>query len=141
MTLFELDRHLDNAGYKYLHTSTLAGYVSRKKEFEVTPYVGRFGIGVKVLIPRHDSSRYVYCMYYILDCSKLDNDIILPEKVLCEFKNGNKIEYTIKAYKIGKYDVIFKMYDGSYTIISKKSLKTITTEEVARICDLNYSDQ
>lgn len=138
MTLYELDRYLENTGYKYCHTSTLSGYVSRKKEFEVKPYVGRFGIGVKVLSPRYDSSRYVWCSYYILKC---DPDILSPERLYVELKNGNKYAWDIIDYRVGKYYVTLTDVDGFDRALKKSLLKNIITKGVKEICDLNYSDQ
>lgn len=127
---------LQDNGYIFDHVSTLSGYISRKKEYELSPYMGRFGIGVKVLIPRYDSSRYIYCMYYILDC-----DVQGFEQVFCEFKNGNKEEYLIEGYNVGKYDITFDLLAGGKLLIKKSDLKKIITAEVKRICALNYSDQ
>lgn len=127
---------LQENGYIYDHTSTLSGYISRKKEFEIIPYIGRFGIGVKVLLPRFDSSRYIYCMYYILHC-----DVPGFEQVFCEFKNGNKEEYLIEGYNVGKYDITFDLLAGGKLVFKKSTLKNIITAGVKRICGLIYSDQ
>lgn len=138
MTLYELDIKLENTGYKYSHTSTLSGYVSRKKEFEIKPYVGRFGIGVKVLAPRYDSSRYIWCSYYILS---LDCDDTLPERIFLEFKNGNKCEYIITDYYVGKREITLTTIDGYRIVLKKQLIKNIITEEVKRICDLTCLNQ
>ena len=138
MTLYELDRKLENTGYKYSHTSTLSGYVSRKKEFEVKPYVGKFGIGVKVLTPRYDSSRYIWCSYYILKCNP---NILSPERLYVEFKNGNKYDYDIIGYCIGKYDINLALLGGYGIVLKKSLLKNIITKGVKEICDLTCSNQ
>lgn len=54
-------------GFRFDHGATERGYVSRKIECKVVPYVGRFGIGVKLLYPRCDTTQYVYNGYYIMD--------------------------------------------------------------------------
>lgn len=136
MTLYELDRKLVSTGYKYSHTSTLSGYVSRKKEFEVKPYVGRFGIGVKVLAPRYDSSRYVWCSYYILKCN-----ILSPERLYIELRNGNKYAWDIIDYRVGKKYITLTDVDGFVRSLNKSLLKNLITEEVKRICDLTCSNQ
>lgn len=142
MNRLELDMYLKNKGYLYDHVSTVSGYVSRKKEFEIKPYVGRFGLGVKVLVPRHDTSRYVYCMYYILDCSDIRAGIMWPEIVSCEFANGSKMNYEIISYKIGKYDITLTAIDGCDIVMNKRLLKSITTRGVERLCSvLNCYDQ
>lgn len=138
MILYELDRRLENTGYKYSHTSTLSGYVSRKKEFEIKPYVGRFGIGVKVLVPRRDSSRYILCNYYIL---KRDPDILFPERLYVELKNGNKYVWDIIDYRVGKYYITITDVDGFDRVLKKSTLKNIITKGVKEICALNCSDQ
>lgn len=138
MTLYELGRKIERAGYKYSHTSTLSGYVSRKKEFEVNPYVGRFGIGVKVLSPRYDSSRYIWCSYYILKC---DPDILSPERLYVELKNGNKYAWDIIAYRVGKHYITLTDVDGFDRALKKSLLKNIITKGVKDICDLTCSNQ
>lgn len=138
MTLYELDSHLESTGYKYSHTSTLSGYVSRKKEFEVKPYVGRFGIGVKVLAPRYDSSRYIWCSYYILKCNP---DILSPERLYVELKNGNKYAWDIINYRVGKAYITLTDVDGFVLALDKSLLKNLITKGVKDICDLNCSDQ
>ena len=52
-------------GYSLHHTSAIAGYVSRKIWARIELYEGRFGKGFKILEPRYDTSRFVYCAYYV----------------------------------------------------------------------------
>lgn len=50
------------------HTSTIAGYVSRRTPSDTVLYdyyVGRFGRGVKVYHPRWDTTSYCYVTYYV----------------------------------------------------------------------------
>lgn len=51
--------------YSLHHTSTISGYVSRKTWARIELYEGRFGKGFKILEPRFDTSRFVYCAYYV----------------------------------------------------------------------------
>lgn len=52
-------------GYSLHHTSVATGYVSRKTWARIEVYDGRFGKGFKILEPRYDTSRFVYCAYYV----------------------------------------------------------------------------
>lgn len=52
-------------GYGLHHTSVIMGYVSRKTWARIELYEGRFGKGFKLLEPRYDTSRFVYCTYYV----------------------------------------------------------------------------
>lgn len=52
-------------GYSLHHTSVTAGYVSRKAWARIELYEGRFGKGFRLLEPRYDTSRFVYCAYYV----------------------------------------------------------------------------
>lgn len=47
------------------HSASMRGYVSRKADPQVYPYSGRFGEGYKVIMPRWDTTRYVYVVYYV----------------------------------------------------------------------------
>lgn len=60
--------------YRYHHTASRMGYVSRKGNGIVKPYKGRFGTGYIVLLPRWDTTTYVHVVYYI----KVD-----PNEVRC----------------------------------------------------------
>lgn len=51
--------------YKFHHTGSKRGYVSRKCEGIVEEYKGRFGEGFIILTPRFDSSSLVNVEYYI----------------------------------------------------------------------------
>lgn len=52
---------------KLHHTAACRGYVSRKSEGIVKEYDGKFGKGYVILRPRFDTTKYVYCDYYIAD--------------------------------------------------------------------------
>lgn len=51
--------------YKYHHTASAKGYVSRKSDGIVKPYSGKFGTGYIVQRPRYDTTQYIYIDYYI----------------------------------------------------------------------------
>ena len=134
--LHKLEECLEKLGYKYHHTSSMNGYVSRKKDFEIKPYVGKFGLGVQILLPRYDSSRYVFCIYHILDCG----DDQLSERVDCTLSDGKEITYYITSYHIGKYDVRFHTVEGYDVVLKKTNIDKIIPEGVHYVCDLNYSN-
>ena len=62
---------LKRLGFRFDHGATERGYISRNTDYKIIPYVGRFGIGVKVIFPRYDSTRYVNIEYYIKDSGML----------------------------------------------------------------------
>ena len=62
---------LKRLGFRFDHGATERGYVSRNIDYKIVPYVGRFGIGVKVIFPRYDSTQYVNIEYHIKDSGVL----------------------------------------------------------------------
>lgn len=56
---------LQELGYRKVKTSTARGYVSRKMNYVVQDYKGRYGEGYKVLYPRYDTTRYCTCEYWV----------------------------------------------------------------------------
>lgn len=62
MTIKELEK---DTRYKYHHTATHRGYISRKIDCYVGQYKGRFGEGYVVSRPRWDTTQYYYVDYYI----------------------------------------------------------------------------
>ena len=54
-----------NLGFRFDHSATERGYISRKIDYKIVPYIGRFGIGVKVIFPRSDTTQYVNIEYHI----------------------------------------------------------------------------
>lgn len=121
---------LDDSGLIYHHTSTASGYISRKKKCEIEPYVGRFGIGIKVLIPRYDSTRYHYVSYYIYNpIESVMSDIILYCK---ESKKEERLAIT--GYRIGKYTIELHLVDGSTRFYNKKKHE-LRLEVWKHICD------
>ena len=85
-------------GFRFDHGATERGYVSRKIECKVVPYVGRFGIGVKLLYPRCDSTQYVYNGYYIMDSGVLifkNKYSGLEERAYYDFFKNRKKSYVI----------------------------------------------
>lgn len=68
MTLKELESKVRKGELKYHHTAKALGYVSRstkKEEYEIEPYLGRFGKGYKIHTPCFDSTRYHDISYYV----------------------------------------------------------------------------
>ena len=65
MTLEQKKQELINNGYIYSHTAAARGYFSRKCEFEEVKYNGRYGSGVYLKIPRWDTTRFFYKMYFL----------------------------------------------------------------------------
>ena len=63
--LYQTIEELENAGYKYHHTALFRGYVSRKIDYQILPYEGRFGVGYKVLKPNPNSHNYSWVEYYV----------------------------------------------------------------------------
>ena len=55
----------NNPRYKYHHSASRRGYLSRKSNGIVEPYKGRFGEGYIVITPRFDTTSYVTIEYYI----------------------------------------------------------------------------
>ena len=47
------------------HKSAKAGYISRKLEYVLEEYHGKFGDGYILLTPRYDTQRYVTCEYWV----------------------------------------------------------------------------
>lgn len=62
MTVEELR---NNNKYKYSHTGSRRGYESRKGNGHVEQYSGRFGEGYVAIIPRFDTTQYVFVEYYL----------------------------------------------------------------------------
>ena len=90
---------LKNMGFRFDHSASERGYISRKIEYKIVPYIGRFGIGVKVIFPRTDTTQYINIEYHIMDSGILlacnnDNGIIYKFH-FDHFKNGkNKYRFT-----------------------------------------------
>jgi len=53
------------AGYKYHHSASRRGYLSRKGGAKIEEYKGRFGEGYAVITPRFDTTQYVTITYYV----------------------------------------------------------------------------
>lgn len=68
MTLKELESKVRNGELKYHHTAKVLGYVSRRtkrEEYKIESYTGRFGKGYKIHTPSFDSTRYHDISYYV----------------------------------------------------------------------------
>ena len=90
---------LKRLGFRFDHGATERGYISRKIDYKICPYIGRFGIGVKVIFPRYDSTQYVNIEYHIMDSGVL---------YVSDECKGRSISYD--SFKNGKH---------SYKITSK----------------------
>ena len=124
---------LKELGFRFDHTATERGYVSRKVECVVKPYVGRFGIGVKVLTPRTDTTRYIYVSYYILNPSEL---MTYPEIEVWYKKPVEELRWTfsVESYKVGKYDYTITEKSGLQFKFPKTDFK-LKLKEWDDICD------
>jgi hypothetical protein len=60
-----LINELEASGYRYHHSAYIRGYVSRVSYPDVEQYAGKYGRGVKVLLPSRKSTRYAVAEYYI----------------------------------------------------------------------------
>ena len=56
---------LFTAGYIRHHVASMRGYVSRRTAGYIEPYRGKFGVGVRWVYPRYDTSRYCYVEYCV----------------------------------------------------------------------------
>lgn len=107
-------------GFRFDHSASERGYISRKIEYKIVPYIGRFGIGVKVIFPRQDTTQYVDIEYHILDFGVLhlynrEMDFVKCIPYNC-FKNGKryyKVEIDDCDYLISKdvYNIRLKEWD------------------------------
>lgn len=53
------------AGYIRHHVASQRGYVSRKTAGYIEPYTGKFGVGVRWVYPRYDTTSYCYVEYWV----------------------------------------------------------------------------
>ena len=120
---------MNNNGYVMHHKALMRGYVSRKKDYVIKPYVGRFGIGFKVLQPRFDTSRYVHCTYFVLQKSSHANVIVINKKT------GMQVEFSqISNFRNGKKYYYFKAFGFSNQQIEKDK-NDIRLKDWDKICD------
>ena len=112
-------------GYREHHKATMRGYVSRKKDYVVKPYLGRFGIGFKVLRPRFDTTQYIDCTYFVLQEFRHANVIVINKKTgehwefsqIYDFRNGKKYYYftalgfSKQQIEKDKYDIRLEDWD------------------------------
>lgn len=55
--------------YRYHHTASARGYISRRAEPTPESYTGKYGHGYIVRRPRWDTTRYHYVTYYIKEAT------------------------------------------------------------------------
>lgn len=109
---------LKRLGFRFDHGATERGYISRNIEYKIIPYVGRFGIGVKVIFPRYDTTQYFNIEYHIMDsgivhaCNN-DNGIIYKFH-FDHFKNG------MKMYRFTKNGLEYALDKNMFTLRLKE---------------------
>ena len=116
-------------GYREHHKALMRGYISRKKDYVIEPYVGRFGIGFKVLQPRFDTTQYIDCTYFVLQEFSHANVIVINKKTgmhveftqICGFKDGKNTYHLLDGYGL-KLDI-------------DKNRYIIRLEDWDKICD------
>ena len=109
---------LKELGFRFDHSASERGYISRKNEYKIVPYIGRFGIGVKVIFPRSDTTQYVNIEYHILDFGVLylynrEMDFVKRISYNC-FKNGKR------SYKVAFDDCNYIISKDVYNIMLKE---------------------
>ena len=112
---------LKELGFRFDHSASERGYVSRRIDYKIVPYIGRFGIGVKVIFPRNDTTQYVDIEYHILDVGKLylysrDMEFVKRISYNC-FKNGKRYYKVVLDdcnYIINKESYIIRLKEWDY---------------------------
>ena len=109
---------LKELGFRFDHSASERGYISRKIDYKIIPYIGRFGIGVKMIFPRSDTTQYVNIEYYILDVGNLylySREMEFVKLISYNyFKNGKRY------YKVGNNNCNYMINKHSYTIMLKE---------------------
>lgn len=118
-------------GYVEHHTSVMRGYISRKVDYIIKPYIGRFGIGFKVLQPRFDTTQYIDCTYFVQEkfdkylaisiYEKNNNTICARDMGITGFKDGKTAYHLLDVYGL-KLDI-------------DKNRYIIRLEDWDKICD------
>lgn len=104
---------LKELGFRFDHSAAERGYISRKIDYKIVPYIGRFGIGVKVIFPRSDTTQYVNIEYHIMD-----SGLIYATN-----------RYTGDSKRL-KYDV-FHNGKGAYKLMSNDFICELSKEKFA----------
>lgn len=109
---------LTGLGFRFDHAASERGYISRKIDYKIVPYIGRFGIGVKVIFPRLDTTQYVNIEYHILDIGMLylyNKDMSFVKRISYNyFKNGKR------SYKVALDDCNYIISKDLYNIRLKE---------------------
>lgn len=117
---------LNRLGFRFDHSASERGYISRKIDYKIVPYIGRFGIGVKVIFPRTDTTQYVNIEYHIMDsgilyaCNNNNNGI----KYLYHFDH---FKYGVKMYRFSKNEL--------ETVFIDKNIYTLRLKEWDYLCN------
>ena len=102
---------LKRLGFRFDHRATEKGYISRKIDYKIIPYVGRFGIGVKVIFPCYDTTQYVNIEYHIMDSGVLYvTDGCEVRSILYDSFKNCKYSYKITS-KLCTYDFSKNVYN------------------------------
>lgn len=111
---------LTGLGFRFDHAASERGYISRKIDYKIVPYIGRFGIGVKVIFPRLDTTQYVNIEYHILDIGMLylyNKDMSFVKRISYNYFKNGKRSYNVALddcnYIISKdlYNIRLKEWD------------------------------
>ena len=109
---------LKELGFRFDHSASERGYISRKIDYKMVPYIGRFGIGVKVIFPRSDTTQYVNIEYHILDVGEIylySREMKFVKHISYNyFKNGKR------SYKAAFDDCNYIISKDSYSIRLKE---------------------
>ena len=114
---------LKTMGFRFDHSATERGYISRKIVCKIVPYIGRFGIGVKVIFPRTDTTQYVDIEYHILDSGEIHARNLM----------GNIIRISYDTFKNGRH--CYKLYHNEYRRDLSKDLYDIKLKEWDYLCN------
>ena len=115
---------LKKLGFRFDHLATERGYISRNIDYKIAPYVGRFGIGVKVIFSCYASTQYVNIEYHIMDSGIL---------YACNNDNGIIYKFHFDHFKNGKK--MYRFTKNGCEITLDKNTYTVKLKEWDDICD------
>ena len=113
---------LKELGFRFDHRATERGYISRKIKYKIVPYIGRFGIGVKVIFPRYDTTQYFNIEYHIKDSGML---------YVSDECRGWSVPYD--SFKNGKYS--YKITSKGCNYEFSKDIYNISLKEWVILCN------
>ena len=115
---------LKRLGFRFDHGATERGYISRNIDYKIIPYVGRFGIGVKVIFPRYDSTQYTNIEYHIMDSGIL---------YACNNDNGITYKFHFDHFTNGKK--MYKFTKNGCESALDKNMYTLKLKEWGILCN------